>query len=113
MHAYDQQNAQLTLRDQYPATSQRVPTAFANVDSIIETLNHELLEVGAWLNVVGYVIRALKAALIRSTLKERASSKDIPTERCINATMIWSAGAVKLDKYKSAAKDYQQPLSND
>lgn len=75
------------------------------MDPIIDTLNVELTQVGAWINVVGYVKH------LEQTSKAPAShaSKDAPlwAASSIDAIAVWSAGAIKLDEYEAAVKSLQ------
>ena len=71
------------------------------VQNVLENINHQLLEVGAWVNVVGYVTKA----------SESSRANAIPKATLVEAVMIWSAGAIKLDKYKTAVREYQKPLN--
>ncbi|EMC92451.1 hypothetical protein BAUCODRAFT_77748 [Baudoinia panamericana UAMH 10762] len=103
VHNYDGQTARLTLKDRYPATSPGTPTAIVSIHGVIDGMNHELLETGAWLNVMGYV---------RSSPPDLVTSKPNRSKTArltyIEATMIWSAGAIKLDVYQAAVTSLQE-----
>ena len=80
-----------------------------DIENVLENVNHELLQVGSWLNVIGYtrnspVVREREAKSSKIILEQDASEPPA----FVQATMIWSAGAIKLDKYESAARAYQQ-----
>ena len=68
-----------------PAT----PRVIANVDieHVLEDLKHDAVEVGAWINVMGYV--------------ERRNDKDV----FVQAVAIWNAGNVDLDAYARAVEE--------
>lgn len=85
-----------------------MPTAIVNVDNVLETMKHDLLEVGAWLNIVGYVERTSEVA--RPARPQNAEINP-PAATHVTATMIWSAGAIKLDRYEAAVQGYQKPLT--
>ena len=95
------------VRDKYPATSAKIPTAVVNIESILETANHELLQVGSWLNIVGYVRSAPVVEFLPSK-----SSIDVGRQGesgslvQVDATLVWSAGAIRLDQYKLATREY-------
>ncbi len=99
----------IVLRDKHPVTNSTAPTAVVNIENILENINHELLQVGSWVNIMGYVRTSPADAARRSK-----SSRDVPKPKeasqstVVEATMIWSAGAIKLDKYKSATQEYQK-----
>jgi hypothetical protein len=71
------------------------------------------LEVGSWINVIGNV----RDVFVSDRPAAHTTRSDHQLARAatggsvfIDATMIWSAGAVKLDKYNKAVKGYQLPL---
>jgi hypothetical protein len=66
------------------------------VDNLLDVLNVETTQVGAWVNVVGYVHQDDES---QSTSKLRA-----PT---VDAVLIWSAGAIKLEDYETAVRALQ------
>lgn len=65
-----------------------------NVDNILDSLNLELTQVGAWVNVVGYCGRSGESSVASSDLK-------------VDAVVVWSAGAIKLDEYEAAVRALQ------
>lgn len=109
IHAYDGQTARLIVRDRYPATTKDVPTAIVSIHNVLASMNHDLLEVGAWLNIVGY-IRPLPAATeTAADAKVKLSKrKALSNITFVDATMIWSAGAVKVEKYNDALTELQR-----
>ncbi|KAK3714490.1 hypothetical protein LTR37_007796 [Vermiconidia calcicola] len=115
VHAYNPKQGELILRDRYPATTPETPTAIVNVTNVLENANHELLEVGAWLNVVGYVTKpadSIKSAVVASKQNRNERTTKPLEPRSVEATMLWSAGAVNLNRYKSAVRGYQKPPSS-
>lgn len=116
VHSYDCDTAQLMARDRYPATSPDTPTAVVNVQNVLENLGHELLEVGSWLNIMGYARTSPEAGNSKSKANSKsskgASKPDGRSDAAfIEATMIWTAGGIKLDKYKSSVHEYQQSMA--
>ena len=80
-----------------------------SVENILENINHDLLQVGSWVNIIGYVrVSPVDAARRVKSSKVDIKSKEATHPTVVEATMIWSAGAIKLDKYNSAAQDYQK-----
>ena len=104
VHEYHGFNGQLLLRNQYPTSTTDVPTALVNIDKVLSRDQRDLLEVGAWLNVIGNV---------EWTSKSRVTGSPSKTQTVVTATMIWSAGAIKLEDYEAAVKDYQKPLGTE
>ncbi|KAK4541491.1 hypothetical protein LTR36_007937 [Oleoguttula mirabilis] len=108
-HAYDGQTARLIIRDRYPATAKDVPTAIVSVQNLLEIMNHELVEVGAWLNIMGYV-RALPELVDTPADAgvKRSRRKALHHTTFVEATMIWSAGVIMVDKYNDVLTDLQR-----
>ena len=89
----------------------RTIVALVDVNVILESLKREDLEVGAWVNVVGYVEELLKdgkrqqgqeqgkAILVK---KNGNSAREGPRAMMVrvHAVMLWSAGAVKIGEYE-------------
>jgi hypothetical protein len=88
---YDSMSATLHLKDRFASTTapSTPGSASVNVAYVLDALNFELTQVGAWVNVVGYV---------KTTADGRC---------CVDAVVIWSAGAIKLDEYEAAVRDLQ------
>lgn len=92
------------MRCSYPATASEVESAIVTVGSVLESLTHDLVQVGAWINVVGYVSRV-------PSLSGNGPTKTRPSVvPLVDAVMIWSAGAIKLERYEATVKSYQEPL---
>lgn len=82
-----------------------------NVEQILASINHELLQVGAWLNIIGYVKRpeATAATPPAKPGKQMRRSRRLKSI-VVDAIMIWSAGAIRLDDYNYAVHSYQKAL---
>lgn len=76
------------LVHQYPKRWKTAPRALVDINPILDTVKFQDLEVGAWINVVGYV---------SSSSQTEASARS-----SVQAVMIWSAGIINLDEYESA-----------
>lgn len=103
VHEYNADQAKLVLRSAYPAVNTSVPCALVNVENILELVDHRQLETGAWVNVVGYIEKDQESKALKS---DQASPSVI-----VRATLIWSAGAIRMDRYEAAVRDYQKPMS--
>ena len=64
-----------------------------NVDVIVETMKREDLEVGAWVNVAGYV----------QGCKRKARQDVLLVE--VQAVMVWGARNVRLGQYEKAVAE--------
>ena len=98
VHAYDVPSARLILRQHYPATAKSVPTAVVDVENLVDSLDPDILETGTWLNVMGYVCS--KPEGVKLSRKARVGFVD--------ATRLWSAGTIRLEKYQAAVEGLQQ-----
>ncbi|KAH9829759.1 Telomere capping, CST complex subunit [Teratosphaeria destructans] len=103
VHSYDGNNAVLVLRAHYPVTSPDAPTALVHLENILESMKHDLLGVGSWLNVVGSIMPQSKP----QARQGHRSRKHEGQATFVEATLVWSAGAIKLEKYEEAVKDVQ------
>lgn len=74
-----------------------------NIENVLENLNRDMLTTGAWLNVIG-TVRKFSSADVSLPKKAKATMVD--------ATLVWSAGAIKTDKYEAAIREYQQSVPN-
>lgn len=109
VHSHHPSEAKIVLRDKYPITTNTAPTAVVIIENLLGNINHELLQVGSWVNIVGYVRASPIDAVRRSkSSKQAVKPKDANHPTMVDATTMWSAGAIKLDKYKSATQDYQK-----
>ncbi|KAF2630506.1 hypothetical protein BU25DRAFT_456231 [Macroventuria anomochaeta] len=82
---YVVQTATLRLKHNYPAASS---AEVANVDIIhvLERIKSREMEVGTWINVIGYV--------------ERRKDKGV----FVQAIAVWDAGNIDLSAYEKAAE---------
>lgn len=96
------------MRDQNASSTLKVKDAVVNVENVLENINHELLQVGAWVNIIG-TLRLLDGEPRKRHGKSRRSKPIVSL--AVDATMIWSAGAIKLDEYRSAVEAYRKPLA--
>ncbi|KAG9251285.1 CST complex subunit Ten1 [Emericellopsis atlantica] len=85
--AYSTATGSVSLTHDYPANTN--VTAVADVNLVLETLTHETLQQGEWVNVVGYVTR-----------RQRATGKG-GVKVHVQALTLWSAGpAMEVAKYE-------------
>lgn len=107
VHDYKASKAMLALRSRFPAAKQT--PVYVDVSCVLESLNHEMTAVGAWINIIGNV-RHLTLPSERETTptsRPRVTKRQRHTRQTVvAATMIWSAGAIKVADYEAAAKDF-------
>ena len=111
VHAYHIESATLVLKVNYPGTRSKTPTLLATIDNVLENVNHDLLQVGSWLNIVGYVQKPVKFEnSMRNSNSQPSRRRTRRVTPLVDVLMIWSAGAIKLDDYLSAVRSFQETL---
>ena len=90
----------------------KAPTiALVDVNVILENLKREDTEVGAWINIVGYVKEVLRDGRIRQAQAQeqmgvvkregdrvREGTRAVRVK--VQAILLWSAGGVKIGEYE-------------
>jgi hypothetical protein len=107
------------------SSSSTTQVVVVDISAILSELNHDLVAVGSWINVIGDVkissastaIRASSriaskakspAATSASTTTAAARMRQRPS--LVQATMLWSAGAVDVKDYETAVRQFQVSL---
>ncbi|KAF2743737.1 hypothetical protein M011DRAFT_480476 [Sporormia fimetaria CBS 119925] len=81
---YVARDAVLRLKHNYPPSKKPV-IACVDASIVLETIKRHELEVGAWINVIGYV---------------QPRKKDV----CVQAIAVWDAVIVDLETYQRAVE---------
>lgn len=76
--------------------------AHVSIDHILESIKSTEMQIGAWLNVIGYVERPPVDRPIRKLSRRQRVSQ--PKNVHVQAVMLWSAGAVKVDAYERSVE---------
>ena len=86
----------LVLRHDYPRDSPNQTLAFVDIEHLLESIKISDMEKGAWVNLIGYKTPAQPKSYQAQGVMQK--------ERHVylQAVMLWSAGAVKLDAYEMA-----------
>ena len=102
----------LELQHAYPPPpSHKSIFALVDVNLLLETLKREDTQVGAWVNIVGYVEGIVKEGK-RGEMREK--ERDVEAEQWdgapvvyvrVQAIMLWSAGGVKIAEYEKALRE--------
>lgn len=103
---YDSQAGVLELQHLYPQSDVRV-LALADVKVIANTLTRENVEVGAWVNVIGYVGETEANAYTRKgggrkTKHETTRMKDDHVRVQVDVILLWNAGPLRVQEYEAA-----------
>jgi len=105
---YDIASGVLTLGHHYPSSS-ATTLAQVDIDLVMETSSRLDLEVGAWINVIGYLTATppqmtstlrRAATEVRTQARRKGERSADPRTVSVQAVMLWSAGAIKLDEYE-------------
>ena len=104
VHEYNVTSGTVTLRDRFPPTFENGRIVLAKVDNEMLSLNTELLQVGAWVNIIGYARKPVRVKVATQRVSGKKAPNKVPL---VDATMVWSAGAIQHDKYQAAVKSYQ------
>lgn len=71
-----------------------------NVEPLLETVDKGVFEVGAWVNVLGYIMP--------STPQPGKAKNAKPGPPRIQATFIWSAGILDIEEYEKVLVERQR-----
>jgi len=85
----------LLLKHDYPRENQPV-RARVNLDHIRESLNYTALEVGAWVNVVGYIQNGVTTSSATVDVELRDAGEDVR----VQAILLWEAMSIRIDQYE-------------
>ena len=99
--------------------SLRMPTvALVDVNVILEGLKREETLVGAWINVVGYVVEVLKEGKSGQGQRQGQAKTGLMTEKedkgeeasrvvrvRVQAVMLWNAGGVRIGEYERTLEE--------
>lgn len=90
----------LTLQHAYNPHSATTAVALVDVSLLLENVKGEDLEVGAWLNVLGYCEGIVKERLhIKDERGRDGDAGRVPKVK-MKAVMLWNAGGVKIGEYE-------------
>lgn len=84
VNQYHHSSALLSLFHRFPSPQDN-HIAWVDISQLLDSVNQQHLEVGAWLNVIGYVAPSSSKSCTR-----------------IQAIMLWSAGSINLQQYETA-----------
>ncbi|GAB7350084.1 hypothetical protein MBLNU459_g0751t1 [Dothideomycetes sp. NU459] len=101
VNRYNEQLATLELFHDFPKSrNATASTIHVSVADLIDLVKRDDLEVGAWVNVIGYIhpLPPLPPGTNRRGHREVNQVK---------AVMLWSAGTINLDEYEKALVERQ------
>ena len=101
----------LELQHAYHPPPRKPTVALVDVNVVLESLKGEDMQVGAWVNVMGYVEEVLKEGK-REQGQEQGKTEQMKRKGHsvregprvvgvrVQAIMLWSAGGVKIEEYE-------------
>jgi Telomere capping, CST complex subunit len=95
----------LLLEHAYPIDIHQVPAVKVDINLILESANSLDLQTGAWLNVIGYVVRQSPKLWEPPRLNSDAPKLGL---NMVQALVIWSAGALRIGDYERTLLLHQQ-----
>jgi telomere-capping CST complex subunit Ten1 len=97
---YDVSAGRLILEHGYPTNLKRPATVPVDINLLLETIKANEIQVGSWLNVLGYV---------REQAPQQNDSRALVPETegsiYIEAVMVFSAGAIHVGDYERILRD--------
>ncbi|KKZ59872.1 hypothetical protein EMCG_05335 [[Emmonsia] crescens] len=112
--SYNISTGHLILEHNYPITSRPIPSISVDVTLVLESLKATDLQVGAWLNVLGYIRERLSPKTLPSAdpnsapSANRNSSPSVAARSIyVEAVMIFSTGAIHLGEYERVLQDWE------
>ncbi|KAF2201183.1 hypothetical protein GQ43DRAFT_480920 [Delitschia confertaspora ATCC 74209] len=103
---YDVHGAALALTHRHSSSSPAV-VAIVNIQHVLQSIKREDMEVGAWINVMGYVMED-QGRTVGAVPRILSSGKAKPEKYVrVQALTVWSAGDVDLDSYTDAVLQRQ------
>jgi len=101
---YEVSTGTLILEHNYPLGAPEPAVIDVDINLLLETVKTTDLQVGAWLNVLGYVRYRSSAAVERGSATSPLERRSIYVE----AVMIWAAGAIRIGEYERVLRDCKE-----
>lgn len=107
------------LEHHYPRTKSEASSVTVDINAVVDDLNSELVRVGAWLNVMGYIrelntpTSSFTSSQLDSQLEGSQSSLTViptkvsPRPVLIEAVIVFSAGAIAVGDYERILRQSQ------
>lgn len=90
------ENATLTVAHYYPKELPKASEVAVDIQLVLESIKNHELQVGCWLNVIGYVRRPQ-----RKRKRQQKTSEIVDNGgTTVQAVMLWDAGTLNVDNYE-------------
>ncbi|KAI9167597.1 hypothetical protein HJFPF1_03728 [Paramyrothecium foliicola] len=90
--SYSIHTGTLTVCHSYPQDNNVV--AVVDLDLVLESLNHEITQVGEWINLIGYVTPKPRSTAVASHVSDKQPVY-------IQALLVWSTGPFEIKQYEA------------
>lgn len=100
---YDISSGTLHLRHRVEGQTTRYVVALVNIEPILESIKHGLVDVGTWLNVIGYrrnVQRRRRSRNMKQGDSRRSDGDSVWVS--VDAALVWVAGAINVPEYEKS-----------
>lgn len=97
---YDSTTGRLLLEHAFPETVHSKHQVWVDVNLVLETIDAQALCQGAWLNVIGYTRNTSRQIESKTALEQ-----DSGHGMALQAILVWSAGALRVNEYTSILED--------
>lgn len=103
---YQSQTGILTLEHHYPSTSPTPASVSVDITLLIESIKASYLEVGEWLNVLGYVRERKEKRKGRNQATCSPESQAWNDSIYIEAVVVFPTDAFQIGEYERALQDW-------
>ena len=108
--SYNSRAGILELQHSYPPLLSTVVNAMVYLNLLLENIKREDMEIGAWVNVVGYLGDVAMDAEENNRRRKRARDEEFSKGRRtlrveVQAVLLWNAGGVKLTDYEKVVEE--------
>ena len=104
VNSYDVSTGILAVKHQLPSSTIQT-IADVDVTLVLETIKRENMEVGAWINVMGYVMEEPGQPAHQNPKTSSRCSQKMPEKHVlVQAIAVWSAGNIDLEAYEKAVQ---------
>jgi hypothetical protein len=98
----------LTLKHHYPPESTKPAKTTVDINLLLESIKSTDIEIGAWINVLGYVTWSTHANKTRVASVEKKSGKALLRRSLVKPLLIHSAGSIDVGKYEKVVADSRE-----
>lgn len=77
---------------------------YVDVNLILESTKPATLQNGCWVNVIGYT----QGTPIHGRAKRGLANQATPAVACVQAILIWDAGAISLSDYENTLEEQRR-----